>query len=363
MKEENNMSSDEQVWEEYLSGRPNLNRWWNYCLDRSYTIATYGKNVSDHTGIDPVRFLKMQKCRNYHRMAIMHDQVLDDDYTDNGRRILDLDDGEALAYALNLRHEASYRLMVDSKAIRNVSPLSISYEEALYLHDNKSERNNPYINVVCARNMPVDIDSIDEHGSFLNEVDNVLHYMDYWQNAGLNHTVWDTEEDLIRTVRDCRNYPGLLLLPNESSTIIDSDYLDNYLSAPKLYPTDIDSDDWHDKAVRFMSTLDGNAKDHRRMDRIGRTWPIDFLGLVFMSLSCFLTRNIDDLTFMDEVYRFCTVAVKDSNVLNMEAGSYRPGQLDPKLFDLLREYGSSFAKPLLESVLSDMNPADEEKTS
>lgn len=355
------MSNDEQVWDDYLKKRPELKKWWNYCLDRSYIIATYGKNVSDNTRIDPVRLLKMQGCRNYHRMALVHDKVLDDDYTDNGRRILDLDDGEALAYALDLGHEASYRLMVDSKAIRNVSHLSISYEEALYLHNNKSERNNPYINVVCARNMSVNIDSIDEHKPFLDEVDNVFHYMDYWRNNGLNHTVWGTEEDLIRTIRDCRNYLGLLLLPNESSTIIDSDYLDNYLSAPKLYPKDIDGDDWHDKSVRFMSTLDENAKDHKRMDRIGRTWPIDFLGLVFMSLSsCFLTHNIEDLTFMESVCRFCVSAVKDSNANNIGIDSYQPGKLDPKIFDMFREYGASFAKPLLESVLCDMNPTDEE---
>jgi len=350
------MSRGDQAWEEYLSRRPNLSRWWNYCLDRSYIIATYGKNVFDNMVIDPVRLLKMQGCRNYHRMALVHDQVLADGRTDDGKRLMDLDDGEALAYALDIGHEASYRLMVDSKAIRNVESLSISYEEALYLHNNKSAYNNPYINVVCARNMSVDIDSIDEHKPFLDEVENVFHYMDYWQNAGLDHTVWGTEEDLIRTVRDCRNYLGLLLLPNESPTIIDSDYLDNYLSAPKLYPKDIDEDVWHDKALRFVDAVDGNVKNHKKMNCIGRTWPIDFLGLAFMSLSsCFLTRNIEDLTFMDEVCRFCTAAVKDSNVHTIGVGSYQPGKLDSRVFDLLREYGSSFAKPLLESVLCDMS--------
>lgn len=340
--------------------RPELEKWWNYCLDHSCINSIY-KKVSDDIRVNRVHLLEVQGNRFRH-MALMHDQVLADGRTDAGR-LLDLDDGKALAYALDIDQDDSYRIMMESHAIKNVDPPSLNYEEALYLH-NSGMGALPYINLVYARKYPESDGSSEQSKPFLDNIDSIFHYLVYWEDAGLNHTVWNTEQDLIRTVRDFRNYLDLLLLPNESPTIIDSDYLDNYLSAPKLYPKDIDGDDWHDKAVRFMSTLDENAKDHKRMDRIVRTWPIDFLGLVFMSLSsCFLTHNIEDLTFMESVCRFCMSAVKDSNANNIGIDSYQPGKLDPKLFDLLREYGASFVKPLLESVLCDMNPVEEKRIS
>ena len=352
------MSNDEQVWDDYLEKRLNLNKWWNYCLDHSYVNSTYEK-VSDDIRVNRVHILKMQGIRFRH-MALMHDQVLADGRTDSGKRLLDLDDGEALAYALDIDQDYSYRKMMESHAIKNVDPPSLNYEEALYLHEDNFDAL-PYINLVYAREYP---ESSEQSKPFLDNIDSLFHCLVYWENAGLNHAVWNTEQDLIRTVHDYRDYYGLFLIPTESNTIIDSDYLDHFLLVPKPYPNEVDRVDWHDKAVRFMSTLDGNAKDHKRMDRIDCARPINFLGLVYMSLlDCFLTRNIEDLAFMESMYWFCIDVADESGVHNMEAGSYRPGKLDPKVFDLFREYGAEFAKPLLENVLSDMNPADEEMTS
>ena len=349
------MSNDEQIWDDYLEKRPNLNKWWNYCLDHSYVNSVYEK-VSDDIRVNRVHLLEVQGNRFRH-MALMHDQVLADGRTDAGR-LLDLDDGEALAYALDIDQADSYRMMMDSHAIKNVDPPSLNYEEALHLHEDNFDAL-PYINLVYDREYP---ESSEQSKPFLDSIDSIFHYLVYWEDAGLNHTVWNTEQDLIRTIHDYRDYYGLFLMPTESDTIIDSDYLDRFLLVTKPYPNEVNRVDWHDRAVRFVDALDSNAKDHKRMDRIGRTWPIDFLGLVFMSLSsCFLTHNIEDLTFMESMCRFCVSAVKDSNANNIGIDSYQPGKLDPKLFDLLREYGASFAKPLLESVLCDMNnPTDEE---
>lgn len=360
MKEENNMSSDEQVWDDYLEQRPELKKWWQFCLDHSYVNSTYEK-VSDDIRVNRVHILKMQGIR-FRRMALMHDQVLADGRTDDGKRLLDLDDGEALAYTLDIDKDDSYRMMMESHAIKNVNPPSLNYKEALslYLHNSGADELL-YINLVYAREHP---ESSEQSKPFMDNIDSIFHYLVYWKDAGLNHTVWNTEQDLIRTIHDYRDYYGLFLMPTESDTIIDSDYLDHFLLVPKPYPNEINRRDWHDRAVRFVDTIDGNAKDHRRMDYIDCACPINFLELVYMSLlDCFLTHNIEDLAFMESMYWFCIDVADDSGIHNMEAGSYQPGKLDPKVFDLFREYGAAFAKPLLESVLSDMNPVEEKRTS
>lgn len=350
------MSNDEQVWDDYLEKRPELNKWWQFCLNHSYVHSILEK-VSNDIRVNRVHLLEVQGNR-FSRMALMHDRVLADGCTDSGKRLLDLDDGEALAYALDIDQDDSYRMMMESHAIKNVDPPSLNYKETLYLHNYGADAL-PYINLVYAREHP---ESSEQSKPFLNNIDSLFHCLVYWEDAGLNHAVWNTEQDLIRTIHDYRDYYGLFLMPTESDTIIDSDYLDHLLLVPKPYPNEVDRVDWHDRAVRFVDALDGNAKDHKRMDYIDCARPINFLGLVFMSLSSyFLTHNIEDLTFMESMCRFCVSAVKDSNANNIGIDSYQPGKLDPKLFDLLREYGASFAKPLLESVLCDMNnPTDEE---
>ena len=352
------MSNDEQVWDDYLEKRPELNKWWQFCLDHSYVHSILEK-VSDDIRVNRVHLLEVQGNR-FSRMALMHDQVLADGRTGDGKRLLNLDDGEALAYALDIDQDDSYRMMMDSQTIKNVDPPSLNYEEALYLHNYGADAL-PYINLVYSREYPESVGSSEQSKPFLNNIGSLFHYMVYWEDAGLNHTVWNTEQDLIRTIHDYRDYYGLFLIPTESDTIIDSDYLDHFLLVPKPYPNEVDRRGWHDRAVRFVDTIDGNAKDHKRMNYIDCAYPINFLGLVYMSLlDCFLTRNIEDLAFMESMYWFCIDVADDSGVHNMRADSYHPGKLDPKVFDLFREYGASFAKPLLESVLSDMNPADEE---
>jgi len=355
------MSNDEQVWDDYLEKRPELKKWWQFCLDHSYVHSILEK-VSDDIRVNRVHLLEVQGNR-FSRMALMHDQVLADGRTDGGKRILDLDDGEALAYALDIDQDNSYRMMMDSRTIRNVDPPSLNYEEALYLY-NAGADALPYINLVYAREHPESAGSDEQSKPFLDNIDSLFYYMAYWEDAGLNHTVWNTEQDLIRTIHDYKDYYGLFLMPTESSTIIDSDYLDHFLLVPKPYPNEVDRMDWHDRAVRFVDAIDGNAKDHKKMNYIDCAYPINFLGMVYMSLlDCFLTRNIEDLAFMESMYWFCVDVADDFGIQYMRVDSYQPGKLDPKVFDLFREYGTEFAKPLLESVLFDMNPADEEITS
>ena len=139
---------------------------------------------------------------------------------------------------------------------------------------------------------------------------------------------------------------------------IDKDYLDHYLLAPKPSPNEVSEAEWHDRSLRLVEQIDKEAED---VEEYAAAIPNeedatavrfnDFMATTL--LDCFLTRNIEDLAFMESMYWFCIDVADDSGVRNMRVDFYHPGKLDPKVFDLFREYGASFARPLLESVLSE----------
>jgi len=160
---------------------------------------------------------------------------------------------------------------------------------------------------------------------------------------------------LVRTVVRYKNYRNLFKGHTDSDILIDRDFLDNYLLAPKPNPIEIDRNTWHDMAVRLVEKLDDES------NRI-RMETMNFLEFVSTELvSCFLTRNIEELAFMESVYDFFVSACLGFPYT--ERVFIRDGMLCSKIFDMFREYGAEFAKPLLENVLSDMNPIEEKRIS
>ena len=306
------MSSD-QIWEEYLSRRPNLKKWYS-CRGQRFES---------------------------HRIANMKDKVMNGGETKYGKKVADLDDGEALAYFVYLGRSDN-DLLINSKAVKHVQP-SINLDEADYA----TLQNWSYIHLLCSRELGgpfLTNESLDN----MNFIDDLLQIINVYSRIyKYHHIVWDTEQDLVRTVVRYKNYRNLFEVYTDSDILIDRDFLDDYLLADKPDPIEIDKNTWHGMSVRLIEKLD-------ERDRVQNFLKFLSTGLV----SCFLDRNIEDLTFMESVYDFCVSAYLGVPCTKRSRG--RNGMLDTKIFDIFREYGASFARPLLESVLCDMNPADEE---
>ena len=302
------MSYDSQSWEDYLSRRPNLNKWLQ---------------CSEQDGF-------FQK-----RVSFMQDMIGTGRETEYGRKVADLDDGEALAYFVYLGIDDS--LLMNSKAVKHFHQPSINLDEAKYVDDRSTTA--PYTHLLCARELGGDFTS-NESLDNMDFIDELLQTINYYRIHKFHHIVWDTEQDLVKTVVRYKDYRNLFKVDTDSDILIDSDFLDDYLLADKPDPIEIDKNTWHGMSVRFIEKLD-------ERDRVQNFRKFVSTGLV----SCFLDRNIEDLTFMESVYDFCVSAYLGVPCTKRALG--RNGMLDTKIFDMFREYGASFARPLLESVLSE----------
>lgn len=302
------MNHNEQVWEEYLSRRPNLKKWYSYC-ERDYFL-------SKSTATD-----------------ILKDKVMNDGKTKYGKKVADLDDGEALFYFV-INHDKD-KLLIDSKAVKHVHP-SISFDEVLFAR----MQNVPYIHLLCSRELGGAFAS-NESLDNMNFIDELLQTINYYRIHKFHHIVWDTEQDLVKTVVRYKDYRNLLKVDTDSDILIDNDFLNNYLLADKPDPIEIDKNTWHGMSVRLIEKLDENDRGH-----------MNFLGFVSTGLVyCFLNHNVEELAFMESVYDFCASTYLGIPCTKRALG--RNGMLAPKIFDMFREYGASFARPLLESVLSE----------
>lgn len=298
------MSNNDHVWEEYLSMRPNLKKWYSYCKFEPHCIAN------------------------------MKDKVMNGEETKYGKKVADLDDGEALAYFAYM-NRSDNDLLINSKAVKHVQP-SISLVEAEYA----TTQNWSYIHLLCSRELGgpfLTNESLDN----MDFIDDLLQTINDYRIYKFHHIVWNTEHDLVKTVVRYKNYRDLFKVDTDSDILIDRDFLDDYLFADKPDPIEIDKNTWHGMSVRLIEKLDESDRGH-----------MNFLEFVSTGLvSCFLVRNIEDLTFMESVYDFCVSAYL--GVPCTKRALSRNGMLAPKIFDMFREYGASFARPLLESVLSE----------
>ena len=308
------MSYDDQSWEYYLSRRPSLNKWLQ-CSEQDSFFQS--------------------------RVSFMQDRMETGGETEYGRKEADLDDGEALAYFVYLGIDDG--LLINSNAVKHLHQPSINFEEANLIDKMKF----PYIDLICVR----ETDEDPNPGALSDSMvftGHILDTINYYRSKSLPHIVWDTEQDLVRTVIRYKSYCNLFKTSYDA--VIDSDYLENYLLADRPIPIEIGGEAWHDMAVRFIDKFD---EDNPSLG-------YNFIGSIsYMLVSCFLTRSPEDLTFMETAYDLFFSVYKDLP----EDLTIHSGMLDPKVFDLLREYGAEFTKPLLESVLSDMNPVEEKRTS
>lgn len=279
----------------------------------------------------------------------MHDRIIRQDNTDG---TLDFDDGEALAYAVNMGPGESVRYLMHS-AIRNIGRPSISFDELERVGMPSTYTGSDYFIIQCFKVSHADSADSEEVLEAANRAESILKSMNGLSPI-MNHVRWDTDDDFFRTVREYGGKANIFRSPCSNMTI-DKDYLNHYLLAPKPSPCDVSEEDWHGMSLRLVRRFDKKvheAEEHsaaifnRETDTNVRT-AIRFN--YFMSsalLDCFLTHSLKDLTFMETVYGFCAHLFPDDWYWYTRAGA-----IGPEVFDMLREYGSSFVGPVFENAL------------
>lgn len=314
--------------EDYLKARPELGKWY----------AHQSKAIN--------RMKDRDKARKFidRNMPMMTDLILqvlaqNEDSSKYGRSFLDMNDGEALAYAVGC---AGAKM----ETIRNPRLPSMNAEEALCFtkhyrpSGNLLDNINTYFKTLCARmdGKPFDSDEVADHAHMV--------LANCWA-PDIPENFWYDEDALVQT--SCK-YEGVAmfksLLEDEdlnrkySDRSIDCDYLNRVLLAPRPTPNEIDGDVWHSMAVRLV-----DETEKRRQENPGDT--VSFGFCMEPALLGFLNDDQNDLTFLETVYDLVeAVGCSDDGRVH-----HLVGPLDPETFDMLRKYGVSFAAPLLESRL------------
>ena len=337
-------SEADRTWLEYVGRRPKLADWRSYKMMSAKTeLAEEGK--PGESIIDRLR-------ENEPYYAFMHDQVVGED----AKRFLDMDDDEALVYAVLGDYGEEYGMR---DMVVNTRP-GVPFKEAMkflkdeYEHSSGGLHSNGglYALILCAKTRNVDIDS-DVALKFSWEIDGVLLKM--WDGMGFQK--WEGMDVFIET--RCR-YPHVSIFDRMTQPLghedevrtIDHDYLYKVLMAPKPDPAEVPEDRWHDMSVRLVDIAKDQIRTAKTRGVFGHR-ETAFMLIMNNALSCFL-GDVEEVAFLETVSAFINeveIRRRYWEVYAKGSKQIRYDLLDPRIFDYLREYGPAFATPLFERVL------------
>lgn len=342
---------NDRTWDEYVGRRPKLADWRSYKMMSAKTeLAEEGK--PGESIIDRLR-------ENEPYYAFMHDQVVGDG--DDRKRFLDMDDDEALVYAVVGAYGDTYGM--DDIVLHTWPRIPFKDTEKFLINNHKALNSGLYFQILCAKAMNISIDSdevmkasLDIERFFLN-VKNDLILFQRWNNL-----------DVFIETR-CR-YPNVSIFDRMTQPLghedevrtIDNDYLYKVLLKPKPEPTEISSCRWHDMSVRLV----GIAKDQIRTAKTRGVFghrETAFMLIMNNALSCFL-GDVEEVSFFETVSAF----INEIEIRRRYWEVYAKGSeqiqydlMDPRIFDYLREYGPAFVTPLFERVLDSASTVEQDE--
>lgn len=329
---------DDRTWDEYVGRRPKLADWRSYRMTGVKTeLAEEGKPGEPIIG-------RLREHEPYY--AFMHDQVVGGD---DRKRFLDMDDDEALVYAVVGAYGDTYGM--DDIVLHTWPRIPFKDAEKFLNDGRKTLSRGLYFQILCAKFMNMDISS-DEVLKTSLEIDRFL--LDVKNNLNIRFQKWDNLDVFIETM--CKyphtnifNITGEPLGHEDDVGTIDHEYLYEVLLKTKPEPTEISSCHWHDMSVRLVDI----AKDQIRSLKTRSTSSIEtaFLFIMNSSLSCFL-GDVEEVAFLETVRSFLDT-FKEQYFFNVyvNVGNQIQYDLLVPILDYLREYGPAFVTPLFERVL------------
>lgn len=354
IKETPSSSSIDRPWIKWLKNRPEFVKYLYYRIHEVPGRADL--DTSDLSASDIIGILQEDSSVFSSIIFRMYEKIIFG--TDEEKTYFQhLDDGEALAYATNITRESfnSYPNYTshfdDMKDFIGGLPrkTSITLDEAKMMNDSilRKDRYFPasYIRVLCASRTGLDPESA------ANEEHQQAAYAIVLDNVGASennpHSEWEDLNTLIATACEY-DHAAMLGKVRRKDLLLNMDYLDNVLLAPRPAPTDIDEDTWHDMAEKLIAKADeigDSSMDTFFVD--GEARSISVGDVMDRAMSAFLTRDQKEVSFLETVYDF----ISEDRQLDTE---YSSGKLDPEVFDNLRVYGPSFVRPLFDMNLDHM---------
>ena len=326
---------NERKWEAFLMARPEFRKWYEA------NLKTALKNRENAIGPSPGFQTSMEVIRWYGSDSIsiadLYEQVTG---LKSWHAQADLDDGEVMAWIAGIQDEE--KVLVPSSIISHVGTVRLDFEETRFA--SSYYRDDPYLRILIARELHEDPGS-QKIEDYAKKARNILYFIEH-RGEDHAHVVWDTDNDFIRTV--CHYDVAAILIGVRSRMVIDKDYLDHFLLVPRPDPIEISESAWHDMSVRFVKGLDDGDSS------LPFSSAFPFSGLMIRVLTeKFMNKDMENMTFMETVYRLCNDVYfeTENEGTGHEPLLYRPGLLEPKLFDMLREYGPSFVRPLIENAM------------
>lgn len=326
---------NERKWEAFLMARPEFRKWYEA------NLKTALKNRENAIGPSPGFQTSMEVIRWYGSDSIsiadLYEQVTG---LKSWHAQADLDDGEVMAWIAGIQDEE--KVLVPSSIISHVGTVRLDFEETRFA--SSYYRDDPYLRILIARELHEDPGS-QKIEDYAKKARNILYFIEH-RGEDHAHVVWDTDNDFIRTV--CHYDVAAILIGVRSRMVIDKDYLDHFLLVPRPDPIEISESAWHDMSVRFVKGLDDGDSS------LPFSSAFPFSGLLIRVLTeKFMNKDMENMTFMETVYRLCNDVYfeTENEGTGHEPLLYRPGLLEPKLFDMLREYGPSFVRPLIENAM------------
>lgn len=383
--------NDSKDWEEYLEDRPDFRTWYEYRLESAIGTSTTALNTCenehnmffDSMGIDYAfgkahlygklsvlpGFRPMTALRNSsmapticgNLVGMCHDI---EEHNAEGRRLLGLDDDGAITESIVRGH---FRKLVGNLIVDHHCP-NISIAEAEYV-----DSVMDYIGVLCRR--------VKGNRVTYNDVYTIMRSLN--RPIESSHPLWSDMDTFIRTIckYDHADWFENRYFSRNMDRVIDRTYLESVMLADKPEPGDISSKDWHDMAVLFTEEFNRIFKEESDQ-RIEETIEdmddpsfSDEFGLAYWMMGAFMLaaltpissqfigRGMNELVFAETISDFLDLdnyhkIEEEFAHVEVDPYEYTITGLDPKLFDMLREYGPSFTEPLFTNALEHLVHSD-----
>ena len=329
-----NQSEDE--WNAYLKDRPELSKYYHRMIDLASVMSSQAKIdrfIKERMPkLDSLRY-DIAHADNEETIPLGQDSFLITDH----HNVLSMTDGEALAYVVDCRGMSN-----ETATLKHCSKPHLNADEAAFFIANRSvgeEERGVYLHILCAR--------IDHKSYYSQEV------LNHASRARLilvssfdSHYFWDDEQTLAETACKYDHAEMLPVLEKTGGIYVDQHYLHTVMLADKPDPSEISEEEWRAMTAKLI-----DESNRKFEDKDGYQYFPTLPDVLYMGLPVFFGKSLNELVFLETIYDFMeSVAPCDADYYY----DYEDDLLKPTTFDLLREYGTSFARPIFEMEIEPM---------